>query len=330
MFGGTSKNSWECSRDLYKFRVSDNLWTLISPSGDSISARNSHTMVLHPGSSTMYVFGGWDNHRTFFNDIFALHSYGTRWSQVCVNGPCPVARMGHAAVIYRNSFLVIGGFDESQKLRNDVWEFSLCSMVWREHKPAGSAPIPRYRHTAIVLNDYIYVMGGTGDDKQRFNDVHVYDIRRETWYEIKNLTATCPAPRSFHQSVLVDGAMYVIGGMSGSMKLNDVYRLVTDSAKTPIVNHIRPVSNQIAYLPPAKLIPTPPIMTAEQMQKKITYLESKILCKVCFENEINCVLVPCSHRAVCMACASQIVNRDNPCCPICRVDITRVFPTIDA
>lgn len=296
-------------------------------------------MILHPGSSTIYVFGGWDNHRTFFNDVYALHSYGTRWSQVTpqVGREKPTARMGHTAVMYRNSMIILGGFDEMQLLRNDVWEFNLASLSWREHRPTGTPPCPRYRHTTVLLNDFMFVIGGVDINKQRFNDVYVYDILQETWYEfLFPPSAEFPSPRSFHQAALVRGAVYVVGGMSGSMKLGDTYRLLTPNFSTPdsepqheprdVVDAER--VHQGATL--AKVEPPPTEFPIDAIQKKILYYENKILCKVCFENEINCVLLPCAHRAVCMACASEIVNRANPCCPICRVDITRIFPTIDA
>ena len=304
----------------------DNIWTLVRPIGDSISARNSHTMVLHAGSSTMYVFGGWDSHRTFFNDLFALHCYGTRWSQISPRTSAkPSARMGHACVVYRNSIIVIGGFDETQQLCNDVWEFSLASMSWREHKSGGTRLLARYRHSAVVSDDFIFVMGGTGEAKQRFNDVFVYDITQETWYEFIFPAESLPSPRSFHQAVLVDGAMYLVGGMFGSTKLNDVFRLVTPNFSP---SQVLPVEEERSVPGVSTSIRIDDNPSA--LMKKLVYYESKIMCKVCFEHEINCVLIPCSHRAICMACASEIVNRDNPSCPICRVTITRIFPTIDA
>lgn len=39
-----------------------------------------------------------------------------------------------------------------------------------------------------------------------------------------------------------------------------------------------------------------------------------ILCKVCFVNEIDVVILPCSHIFVCHGCFEGL-----KCCPICRV-----------
>jgi rubrerythrin len=41
------------------------------------------------------------------------------------------------------------------------------------------------------------------------------------------------------------------------------------------------------------------------------------LCKICYENVANCVLLPCGHVGFCMACSRQC-----PACPACRQPIT--------
>ncbi|KAF8407860.1 hypothetical protein HHK36_006997 [Tetracentron sinense] len=42
----------------------------------------------------------------------------------------------------------------------------------------------------------------------------------------------------------------------------------------------------------------------------------KVLCRVCFEGEINLVLLPCKHRVICSTCCQKCTR-----CPICRVSI---------
>ena len=49
------------------------------------------------------------------------------------------------------------------------------------------------------------------------------------------------------------------------------------------------------------------------------------LCKVCFIAEINTVLLPCAHVAVCMECSTQLQR----CC-ICRADIVEAIQTFRA
>ena len=57
----------------------------------------------------------------------------------------------------------------------------------------------------------------------------------------------------------------------------------------------------------------PPYKAEEAKQEK----ESDNACKICFDNEINCVLLPCGHLVICLACSERLSD-----CPLCRAPIT--------
>ncbi|XP_054809378.1 uncharacterized protein LOC129311250 [Prosopis cineraria] len=50
----------------------------------------------------------------------------------------------------------------------------------------------------------------------------------------------------------------------------------------------------------------------------------KILCRVCFEEQINVVLLPCRHHIICSACCEKCKR-----CPVCRVCIEKAMPVYD-
>ncbi|XP_012082023.1 uncharacterized protein LOC105641975 isoform X3 [Jatropha curcas] len=50
----------------------------------------------------------------------------------------------------------------------------------------------------------------------------------------------------------------------------------------------------------------------------------KILCRVCFEDQINVVLLPCRHHVLCSTCCEKCKK-----CPICRVTIEERLPVYD-
>ncbi|KAK3041289.1 hypothetical protein RJ639_001391, partial [Escallonia herrerae] len=50
----------------------------------------------------------------------------------------------------------------------------------------------------------------------------------------------------------------------------------------------------------------------------------KILCRVCFEEQINVVLLPCRHHILCSSCCEKCKR-----CPICRVYIEERLPVYD-
>ncbi|KAI1288379.1 RNA-binding protein MEX3B [Halotydeus destructor] len=52
--------------------------------------------------------------------------------------------------------------------------------------------------------------------------------------------------------------------------------------------------------------------------------EARNECKVCFEREVDCVLISCGHQMICQKCAQYIVDNGDRQCPICRSRIERV------
>ncbi|KAJ6689698.1 hypothetical protein OIU85_006052 [Salix viminalis] len=50
----------------------------------------------------------------------------------------------------------------------------------------------------------------------------------------------------------------------------------------------------------------------------------KILCRICFEGQIDVVLLPCRHHALCSTCCEKCKK-----CPICRIPIEERLPVYD-
>ena len=49
------------------------------------------------------------------------------------------------------------------------------------------------------------------------------------------------------------------------------------------------------------------------------------ICKICFVNPINSVILPCGHFSICVHCGQRLQAKDaSPKCPICRISITKI------
>ncbi|KAF4756813.1 hypothetical protein FOZ63_026408 [Perkinsus olseni] len=57
--------------------------------------------------------------------------------------------------------------------------------------------------------------------------------------------------------------------------------------------------------------------------------EESGLCKVCFENATNTVLLPCKHQCMCLDCAAGVKDSTGKC-PICRLTIDTVIDAIQS
>lgn len=49
-------------------------------------------------------------------------------------------------------------------------------------------------------------------------------------------------------------------------------------------------------------------------------------CKICFTREVNTVLVPCGHNAICEQCSEMIRDK----CPICRNAVSQIVKIYSA
>jgi hypothetical protein len=59
-------------------------------------------------------------------------------------------------------FCRFGGGDGSHVF-NDTWSFNISTRKWTELKCTGSIPSPRSGHTAVPIDDVMYVYGGILD-----------------------------------------------------------------------------------------------------------------------------------------------------------------------
>lgn len=269
LIGGSERLSGLSSNSVYRFFPRNSHWVQVRFRGIVPRARNSHTSVVCAG--TLYVFGGWDDGE-FFDDVFALHSHCTAWSQVISNSPSkPCARMGHSCSVYRNSMFVFGGFNHPRTL-DDLWEFNFPLSRWEEHVPTGAPPRDRYRHSSVVLGDRLIIFGGINSQRERFNDVHVYEIAQRCWFKLELGSSPTPSPRSFHQALSIAGDMYVIGGVVDSgNKSGDFWRLTNFSASIRTSSSIAEKKTGWSLLSASGLVPRTGHVACVSQQRIIVF-----------------------------------------------------------
>src|SRR5438132_12724870 len=91
---------------------------------------------------------------------------------------------------------------------------------------ASSHSVHSFTAAVGVIDDKIYVAGGTGTPSQR--ELEVYDPVANTW----TVKAPMSVPRNHTAGGVIDGKFYVVGGrasdFSGSLDALEVYNLQTD------------------------------------------------------------------------------------------------------
>ena len=188
----------------------------------SDSAGNQATAVVRVRiiRDGIFVLGGHKGNDVL-NDVWSSAG-GEVWVSVGVGGWS--ARNGHQAVVHQGRLYVLGGIDNSNSDRNDVWSLVISS--WEKEDDADWSA--RSFHQAVSHNGRIYVLGGkSGSDalegEDYYNDVWS-SADGESW-SLETAAADWLA-RSYHQAVSHNGRIYVLGGENGSDHYNDVWSSV--------------------------------------------------------------------------------------------------------
>ena len=89
---------------------------------------------------------------------------------------------------------------------DDIFQYSFASNYWYEIKK--TKPLSRYRHSAVMVNQKMYIFGGVDTSKQRFNDFYSYDVEKRLWVK-EEPTGDIPKARTFHRAVSFGNIMYL-------------------------------------------------------------------------------------------------------------------------
>ena len=85
----------------------------------------------------------------------------------------------------------------------------------------GKGPSPRFYHSACVFKNYFIVHGGRNDTQYNeslktvaLNDLHLLDIKTNTWNTVAIFTDEVPTERWGHSMVATNNKLMIFGGMN--------------------------------------------------------------------------------------------------------------------
>jgi N-acetylneuraminic acid mutarotase len=186
------------------------------------TGRASHTSVVHNGY--VYVLGGFDDGSNYLNDVqyAKINADGTigSWNNTT---SFTTVRDFHTSVVHNGYVYVLGGFDGSNKLNDVQYAKINADGTVGPWNSTTSFTTERGGHTSVVYNGYLYVIGGSTDLSNYFNDVQYAKIKADGTVGPWNSTTPFITSRWGHTSVVLNGYVYVIGGLDdGANRLNDV------------------------------------------------------------------------------------------------------------
>lgn len=180
------------------------------------TARQAMSAAVHNGY--LYISGG-DNGSSYFVHVYfaQINDDGTvgSWSTSSPNSPN--SRSEHVMLAYNSYLYIIGGYDGSAA---NYWNLVHYARI--NSGGSGSAdsyasttalPQATRRHTTVAHNGFIYVIGGEGSSTP-YSTVYYAAIGPDGTLGSWTATSSLPLNKAAHVSVLYNGYIYAIGGLS--------------------------------------------------------------------------------------------------------------------
>jgi N-acetylneuraminic acid mutarotase len=122
--------------------------------------RYGHTAVVY--CDKVYIWGG-RNDRASDGVLFCFDTTWHCWTAPKTTGCLPLPRDGHTACVWRHYMIIFGGYEEeTDSFAESVYALDLKKMEWALVRTEGFEPTLRDFHTAVVLNNRMYLFGGRG------------------------------------------------------------------------------------------------------------------------------------------------------------------------
>eukprot|EP01040_Poterioochromonas_malhamensis_P000765 gene765-815_t len=127
----------------------------------------------------------------------------------------PAARAEHSACkTGANEVTIFGGW--ASRPLNDMWTFNFVDLEWKVTISSGILPRPRYRHSAEVVGNSMFILGGSDNnediaEESRNLSIHALNLQTMQWSH-PTLHGSNPFPRSGHSSSVIGAKSIVIFG----------------------------------------------------------------------------------------------------------------------
>jgi len=140
-------------------------------------------------------------------------------------GDAPLPRAEHGACVINEEMFVFGGVTELYSYVNDVYKYNPKSVTWavQDSSVGSSFPQRRAGHAMVCdsANGVFYIFGGRTafGSKQNvgLNDIWRYSTDNKSWLLLTRGTntnsATTPAARQYASMLMLNGNLYVFGGI---------------------------------------------------------------------------------------------------------------------
>ncbi|KAM4679187.1 kelch domain-containing protein 3 isoform 2-T3 [Amazona ochrocephala] len=169
-----------------------------------------------------------------------------RWAVHLEGGP---RRVNHAAVAVGHKVYSFGGYcsgEDYETLRQiDVHVFNAVSLRWIKLPPVWTnsrdqvreVPYMRYGHSAVLIDDTVYIWGGRNDTEGACNVLYAFDVNTHKWFTPK-VSGMVPGARDGHSACVLAKSMFIFGGYEqlADCFSNDIHKLDTTNMMWTLIS----------------------------------------------------------------------------------------------
>ncbi|CDJ62130.1 hypothetical protein, conserved [Eimeria necatrix] len=181
------------------------------------AAAGCHEGEEASGPLEEFLPSSWD----IFDDLWSFSKLSRQWHRLfiiasteedglatneCPTLPWPPARAGHSAAVWGGYMWAFGGYtkrikgagcSENGVAVDDLWCWDIEGNSWRQIRPVGKAPAPRYRHASSFVSGLLLIYGGAAADgpvapEETLYAANVADLRTAVWTRVTILDALPP------------------------------------------------------------------------------------------------------------------------------------------
>ena len=187
---------------MWEARTGFGEWVKSSP-----QPRKGHSLTYSPFDNKIYLFGGWNPlewncAETYFDEVWTLDASMTpfyisewNWDKDELFGKLPSARRGHSCVYSPHptpSLVVFGGICGYNKFTDDLYVLKLNKKKWKLIEPSEAAvkSPPLAWHSATLIGDVMYFIGGLLEGEDYNTDVFALNLSSLVWKKIQLANGT--------------------------------------------------------------------------------------------------------------------------------------------
>lgn len=108
--------------------------------------------------------------------------------------------------------IIYGGETDVRAYPNDIYAFNTRTHTWTQFHPRGPPPEARSRAAVVLVDDLLYICGGTNENGKVLDDLVVLDLNKMGWRRGERFDC-----RYDHTAFYYDEKIFIYGGLTEQM-----------------------------------------------------------------------------------------------------------------